>query len=236
MGLIEDLHAAVADPPAPEFDLDHLVQRGRRRRTTSRTLVGLAACAAVGLIMGGTYVATASRPSGGRTQPVAVAPPLVAPTPRTATPAAPTTEERLNTALALLPKSLHAPADGTVQFTRMASDHPAPDWFTAGWSYHGIGYSIEIFDEPMPGGNACAPSNRGADGCWERTVDAHGVTYVKSDATAYRKASVIYVDSFRPDHTHVTINENAINHHILPATDKAVLIAASHLTALSLHP
>ena len=151
MGLIEDLHAAVADPPAPEFDLDHLVQRGRRRRTTSRTLVGLAACAAVGLIIGGMFAATASRPSGGRTLPVAVAPPLVAPTPRTVTPAATTTEERLTAALALLPKSLHVPADGTVHFTRMASDHPAPDWFTAGWSYHGIGYTIEVFDEPMPG-------------------------------------------------------------------------------------
>lgn len=236
MGLTEDLHAAVADPPTPEFDLDQLVQRGRRRRTTSRTIVGLAACTAVGLIIGGTYAATASRPSGGRTLPVAAAPPLVAPAPRTVTPAAPTTEERLNAALASLPKSLHAPADGTVHFTRSADGVPgAPDYFRVAWTYHGIGYFIDIFDAPIPKGNACAPSNRGQVGC-VRTIDTHGTTYVTSDATAHKKASVISVDSFRPDHTHVMINENASNHHILPATDKAVLIAASHLAALSLHP
>src|SRR5882757_6083943 len=122
MGLTEDLHAAVADPPVPEFDLDHLMQRGRRRRTVSRTVVGLAACAAVGLVIGGTYAATATRPTG-RPLPVA-APPLVASTPHTAAPTTPTTEERLNAALASLPKSLHAPADGTVQFTRSADGVP----------------------------------------------------------------------------------------------------------------
>lgn len=237
MGLTEDLHAAVADPPAPAFDVDQLMRRGRTRRTTSRTLVGLAACAAVGLIIGGTYAATASRPSGGRTLPVAAAPPLVAPAPpRTATPAAPTTEDRLNAALAALPKSLHAPADGSAQFIRSTDGVPgAPDYFRVSWHYHGIAYFIDVFDAPMPKGNACDPGNRGELGC-KRTVDVHGTTYATSDATAYRKASIISVDSFRPDHTHVMINESASNHHILPATDKAVLIAASHLAALSLHP
>lgn len=237
MGLTEDLHSAATDPPAPEFDIDQLMQRGRRRRTTSRTVVGLTACAAVALIIGGTYAATANRPTG-RPLPAA-APRLVAPAPHSVAPTAPTpptTEERLNAALASLPKSLHAPADGTVQFTRSADGVPgAPDYFRVSWNYDGISYFIDIFDAPIPKGNACAPGNRGQLGC-ERTINAHGTTYVTSDATARKKASVISVDTFRPDHTHVMINENARNHHILPATDKAVLIAASRLAALSLHP
>ncbi len=84
MGLTEDLHAAVADPPAPEFDIDQLMRRGRQRRTTSRTVVGLAACAAVALTIGGIYAATATRPTG-RPLPAA-APRLVAPAPRSITP------------------------------------------------------------------------------------------------------------------------------------------------------
>ncbi len=233
MGLTEDLHAAAADPPAPEFDIDQLMRRGRQRRTTSRSVVGLAACVAVALTIGGIYAATATRPTG-RPLPAA-APRLVAPAPRTVAPTPPTTEERLNAALASLPKSLHAPADGTVQFTRSADGVPgAPDYFHVSWTYHGVEYFIDIFDAPIPKGNACAPANRGQLGC-EHTINAHGTTYVTSDATAHKKASVISVDSFRPDHTHVMINENARNHHILPASDKAVLIAASHLAALSLH-
>jgi hypothetical protein len=235
MGLTEDLHSAVADPPVPAFDLDQLMQRGRRRRTASRTVIGLASCAAVGLIIGGTYAATATRPTG---RPLA-APPLVAEAPLTVAstpPTPPTTEERLTAALASLPKSLHAPADGTVQFIRSADGVPgAPDYFRVSWSYHGMGYFIDIFDAPIPKGNACAPGNRGQVGC-DRTINAHGTTYVTSDATARKKASIISVDSFRPDHTHVMINENASNRHILPATDRAELIAASHLAALSLHP
>ena len=130
MGLTEDLHAAVADPPAPEFDLDHLMQRGRARRATSPTLVGLAACAAVGLIIGGTYAATASRP-GGRPLPAARA---------------------------------------------------------------------------AVGGAGTADCDTGAADC----------------------------DVGRADD--VLISENASNRHVLPSTDRAVLIAASHLAALSLHP
>jgi hypothetical protein len=234
MGLTEDLHSAVADPPAPEFDVDQLMQRGRRRRTTSRTVVGLAACATVALIIGGTYAVTATRPTG-RPLPAA-APRLVAPAPRTVAPTPPTTEERLNAALASLPKSLHAPVDGTVEFTRSSDGVPgAPDYFRVSWNYDGIAYFIDIFDAPIPKGNACAPAGRGQLGC-ERTINAYGTTYVTSDATGRKKASVISVDSFRPDHTRVMINENARSHHILPASDKAALIAASHLAALSLHP
>jgi hypothetical protein len=229
MGLTEELHDAVGDPPPLGFDLDQLMQDHRPRRVPSRAALGIAGFAAVAMVLAGGYALNGGGSSPTPFQPAAAP---TSPAPRST---APSTSDLLDRALPGLPSTMRIPSDGSVYFRFHKGDSQTLDYYNAHWLAGPISGFINITSEPIPHGNACAPGNKGELGC-QRIVDKYGVTYVTTDATSHKDATIIGVDAFRPDGTHVMINIEAKGGHLLPWSLRADLIAAAHDTGLSLHP
>jgi hypothetical protein len=252
MGLTEDLHNLVDNPPPPSFELDDLMQRRRARRAPSRALLGIAGFAAVAMILVGGYLLKPdSHPArhtpfgAGSTTPSATPTATPSATPTATTPDYSAIAARLSATLAKLPKALHVPTDGSAKFhwQPMTGAIPPVQYFVS-WKYKGVTYGISIFDggeQPNPAENGCKPPYAGEMDC-RRTIDKSGITYHlnnaidKLDPVRHTQASLLEVVYYATDETQIQVTENATNHYVLPLTNTTIMAAAAHNPGLSLNP
>jgi len=248
MGLTEDLHDLVDNPPPPRFDLDDLMRPGRARRRVHPALLGIAGFVAVTLALVGGY---ALKPNSHSGQPTGFAATKPSATPSVTASATPTATPpdydavatRLDGVLATLPKSLHAPTDGSVKFKWQAMTGATPPvQYYASWTYQGITYGVSIYDSgerPNPAENGCKPPYAGELDC-QRTVTKSGITYHlnnakdKLDPVHHTKASLLEVLFYASDGRQVDVTENAGSHYVLPLTNTSAMATAAHNSGLTL--
>ena len=156
-------------------------------------LLGIAGFAAVALVLVGGYLAEAERTRPAHHRPArrrlthAVGGPSVtaSATPTATAPDYDAVATRLDAVLAKLPKSLHAPTDGSAKFRwqPMTGATPPVQYYVS-WKYKGVTYGINIYnsgEKPNPAENGCKPPYAGELDC-QRTVDKAGITYHLNNA------------------------------------------------------
>jgi len=236
MGLQEEMHSAVDNPPAPGFDLDQLIGKGHRHRVRSRVMLSAAGFLAVAMVIVGGYSlsGTTHRGGGGQANVPAAAPPLVVTHP---SPADTTgdTARRLTEALSTLPAALHVDPSATFTYGGKQPGTAANDgYYYTSWRFDGVNVTIDVYPlGAIPTENGCAPGNRGDPSLsCDRTIDAHGTTYVVSNVDLGKPDQVTVVDAFRPDHTYVSIS--ATTRGKLPAGFTNQLKNAAHAAGLTM--
>ena len=245
MGLTEDLHNLVDNPPPPTFELDDLMQRRRARRAPSPALLGIAGFGAVAMILVGGFLLKPDPHAAGPSTQFGAGSTTPSATPTAATLDYSGTVARLNATLAKLPKALHVPTDGSAKFDwqPMSGVTPPVQYFVS-WKYNGVTYGISIFDggeKPNPAENGCKPPYAGEMDC-RRTIDNNGITYHlnnaidKLDPVRHTKASLLEVIYYATDETQVEVSENASNHYVLPLSNTTIMADAAHNPGFTLNP
>jgi hypothetical protein len=202
MNLHEALHAAVADPPPPQIDLDNLSRREKRRRHRTRWAAGVGGLATV-VVMAVAAAGALSPNRGDPYQPATSPEQTVAVIPHQQVSASPPQAmviARLTTVLQGLGPEYDVPA-GRAFVVEQGDWGAAPDghWYAARWTSGDVQLTVIVRRALIPLETECAKN--GPDNSCERTEESDGsVSYTSVDGQS-RQA-----ESYRPDETAVMVS------------------------------
>lgn len=239
MGLSEDLHGLVENAPPPAFELDQLMQGRRNRWIASPAVLGMAAFAAVALVVGGGYLlSSGSRPDQHPTQ-VGASRAQASPTPTPTTDFHDATAARLTNVLAHLPAdvrtALHMPA--TAKFVYFQVNNSPAQW-TAQWSYQGVLYNILLMEgaQPDPTVNGCGPEAGPQGNCQQEVADG-GVMINLAQPKGATKFRTMNASFARNDGTSVEVWASVpTGKQILPGSLMTWLDKAARAPGFTLNP